>query len=61
MGSPTRMTMRGRLSVVAVAVLFGVLLTGARDWQVGAIGVGFLLIGLVLLVQRRRARPPRQP
>ena len=55
------MTMRGRLSVVAVAVLFGVLLTGARDWQVGAIGVGFLLIGLVLLVQRRRARPPRQP
>ena len=61
MRSPARQTMRGRLSIVAVAVLFGVLLTGARTWQIGVMGVGFLLIGVVLLLQRRRAAGRDRP
>lgn len=48
--------MRRRLATVAVAVLLGVLLTGARSWQVGALGFGFLAIGVALLVQKRRSR-----
>lgn len=53
--------MRRRLLPVAIAVLFGMSLSGARTWQIGALGVGFLAIGLGLLVQKRRARRSEPP
>lgn len=50
------LTPRRRLSLLAVAgaLLFGV--TRVASWQLAALGAGFVVVGVGLLVQGRRNR-----
>ena len=48
-----------RLPIVAVAVVLLVAFSAAASWQVALLGVGFVAIGVVLLLQRRRRHPTK--
>lgn len=51
-----RLPDRRRLTIVAVAVAFGVALSGIRRWQLALLGAGFVVVGIAVLIQRRRNR-----